>query len=125
MKITQINNKNKQNFGNFAVILPKSNEMTGFRNDLNRLLTGTDIYGMGIFGKNPNYIHVLASGNRDKSRLTVLATQIRNLIGTDEQYIARLKHHFSPDVVIYEDATDFIAGMNQNKISLETFERIA
>lgn len=124
MKIAGINNKNKQNFGSFAIILPKPNEMTDFRHDLNRLLTGTDIFGMGVFGKNPNYIHVLASGNRDRSRLTGLAAQIPKLIGTDGQHMARLKQHFSPDVAIYEDAADFINGVSQNKISLDTFEQI-
>lgn len=124
MKITQINNQKKQNFGNFAVILPKANEMTDFRHDLNRLLTGTDIFGMGIFGKNPGYIHVLASGKKDKSRLPSLAVQIPKLIGTDGQHIARLRQHFSPNVAIYENASDFIGGVNQNKISLDTFEQI-
>ena len=124
MKITQINNQNKQNFGNFAIILPKPKEMSTFHNDLNHLLTGTDIFGMGVFEKTLSYIHVLASGNRDKSRLAGLAAQIPKLIGTDGKHIERLRKHFSPNVAIYEDASEFINGVKQNKISLDTFEQI-
>lgn len=124
MRIEKTSANLNNNFGGIAVIKTADKESGVI---LNKLLAGTGIFGRTFNTKDDNlFVHVLASGDDDKSKLVKKSSMLSYLAGINRiNSFADIAESLLRPAVTYDDSESFIRAFNQKKINLETFEQIA